>query len=76
MISHCCISATPLDIFTGKRTIGSVEWLCEAILLRLKVELILDLEDNGTSNEWILDVISEQLELSESIVFSKIQEVD
>jgi len=45
-------------------------------LLRLKVELILDLEDNGTSNEWILDVISEQLELSESIVFSKIQEVD
>jgi hypothetical protein len=42
----------------------------------LKVELILDLEDNGTSNEWILDVISEQLELSESIVFSKIQEVD
>ena len=45
-------------------------------MLRLKVELILDLEDNGTSNEWILDVISEQLELSESIVFSKIQEVD
>jgi len=45
-------------------------------MLRLKVELILDLEDNGTSNDWILDVIGEQLELSEEIVYSKIEEID
>jgi hypothetical protein len=45
-------------------------------MLRLKVELILDLEDNGTSTDWILDVISEQLELSEEIVYSKITEID
>lgn len=45
-------------------------------MLRLKVELILDLEDNGTSNDWILDVIEEQLELSEEIVYSKIEEID
>jgi hypothetical protein len=45
-------------------------------MLRLKVELILDLEDNGTSTDWILDVISEQFELSEAILYSKIVEID
>lgn len=41
----------------------------------IKVELILSLEDNGTSTDWILDNIAEQLELSEEIVYSKIEQL-